>query len=183
MCFSCANVPVKPLPLPVTGRKTGIDVGLQVCLVTADGDLVEKPRHSRKAEHTLKKVQKRVSRRKKGGTRRTKVVKLLAKAHQHVKRQREDFHHKTALALVRQYDAIYVEAIQPANVSRRPEPKPDENGNFERNGGRPEGRPQPRNSGRRVGPLPLDPRLQGSMRREAGGSGQPGVHVPGLLGL
>ena len=31
---------------------------------------------------------------------------------------------------------IYVEAIQPANLSRRPEPKPDENGNggYEHNG-------------------------------------------------
>jgi len=53
-----------------------------------------------------------------------------------VRRQRQDFHHKTALSLVRQYDVIYVEAIQPANLSRRPEPKPDENGNggYEHNG-------------------------------------------------
>jgi putative transposase len=46
-----------------------------------------------------------------------------------VRRQRQDFHHKTALDLVRQYDVIYVEAIQAANLSRRPEPKPDGDGN------------------------------------------------------
>jgi hypothetical protein len=34
-----------------------------------------------------------------------------------VRRQRQDFHHKTALALLRQYDTIYVEAIWPANLS------------------------------------------------------------------
>ena len=51
-----------------------------------------------------------------------------------MRRQRCDFHHKTALALVRQYDVIYVEAIRPANLSRRPEPKPDGNGGYERNG-------------------------------------------------
>ena len=44
------------------------------------------------------------------------------------RRQRRDFHHQTALALVRQYDVIYVEAIQPARLSRRPEPRPNETG-------------------------------------------------------
>jgi len=44
------------------------------------------------------------------------------------------------LALVRAYDVIYVEAIQPGNLSRRPAPKPkpkqDENGAYEHNGAR-----------------------------------------------
>src|SRR5262249_10459290 len=58
VCFSCADVPVEPLPL--TGRETGIDVGLKVFLVTADGGLVDNPRHYRKAERALKKANKRV---------------------------------------------------------------------------------------------------------------------------
>src|SRR5215472_14061745 len=124
--FSCADVPADPLPL--TGRETGIDVGLKVFLITADGAIVDNPRHYRKAEKQLKKAQQRVSRRKKGSKRRRKAVALCAKNHQHVRRQRGDFHYKVALALVRQYDVIYVEAIQAANLSRRPEPKPDENG-------------------------------------------------------
>ena len=33
--FSCADVPAQPLP--ATGRETGIDVGLKVFLITADG--------------------------------------------------------------------------------------------------------------------------------------------------
>jgi putative transposase len=51
-----------------------------------------------------------------------------------VRRQRCDFHHKTALALVRQYDTLYVEAIQPANLSRRPAPVPDGKGGYLPNG-------------------------------------------------
>src|SRR5258708_25959175 len=39
-----------------------------------------------------------------------------------------------ALALVRQYDVLYVEAIQPANLSRRPAPVSDGNGSYLRNG-------------------------------------------------
>jgi putative transposase len=132
--FSCAEVPTEPLPL--TGRETGIDVGLKVFLITAEGEPIANPRHYRKAERELKKAQKRVSKRKKGSTRRKKAVKLLAKKHLHVRRQRQDHHHKTALTLVRQYDTIYYEAIQPANLSRRPAPKPDGNGGYEQNGAR-----------------------------------------------
>jgi putative transposase len=119
-------VPTEPFPL--TGRETGIDVGVKVFLITAEGDRVANPRHYRKAERALKKAQQRVSGRKKGSTRRRKAVQVLTRKHQHVRRQRSDFQHKTALALVRQYDVIYVEAIQPANLSRRPTPKPAANG-------------------------------------------------------
>jgi putative transposase len=116
VCFSCEGVPVQPLPR--TDRETGIDVGLKVFLITADGETIENPRHYRKAEKALVKAQRRVSRRKKGSKRRKKAVKLLAKKHQQVKRQRQDFHHKTALLLVRQYDTIYLEDLRVANMVR-----------------------------------------------------------------
>ena len=61
-------------------------------------------------------------------------MNLLAKKQQHVRRQRTDFHHKTALMLVRTYDVVYYEAIQPANLSRRPAPVPDGNGGYLHNG-------------------------------------------------
>jgi IS605 OrfB family transposase len=132
VCISCAEVPTEPLPL--TGRETGIDVGLKVFLVTAHGDDVENPRHHRKAERGLKKAQRRVSRRKKGSKRWWKAVHQCAKKHQKVKRQRSDFHHKTALTLVREYDVIYLEDLQVRNLSRRPKAKPDGNGGYVHNG-------------------------------------------------
>jgi putative transposase len=130
--FSCVDVPTEPLLL--TGHETGIDVGLTVFLITAQGEAVANPRHYRKAEKELKKANKRVARRKKGSKRRAKAIAQCAKKHQHVRRQRADFQHKTALALVRQYDVIYVEAIQPANLSRRPAPIPDGTGGYLHNG-------------------------------------------------
>jgi putative transposase len=89
-----------------------------VFLATADGAMVANPRHYRKGEKRLAKAQRRVSRRKKGSNRRKQAVALLAKAHQHVKRQRADHHHKTALALLRQYDTIYLEDLRVANLVR-----------------------------------------------------------------
>ncbi len=113
-CFSCAAVPIQPLPL--TGQETGIDVGLESFLTLANGEQVANPRHYRKAEQALKRAQRRVSRRQKGGKRRRKAVRLLQRAHQKVARQRRDFHHKTALSLVKRYDTIFFEALQVANM-------------------------------------------------------------------
>ena len=42
----------------------------------------------------------------------------LAKAHQAVKRQRADFHHKTALTLLGDYDTIPLEDVRVANLGR-----------------------------------------------------------------
>lgn len=116
VCFSCADVPVQPLPL--MGEETGIDLGLESFLTLANGEQIPNPRHYRKAEKALAKAQRRKDRRKKGSKRRRKAVRLLAKKYQKVARQRRDFHHKTALALVRQYDTIYFESLQVANLAQ-----------------------------------------------------------------
>ncbi len=107
-------MPIKSLP--ATGRETGIDLGLEAFAALADGTRLANPRHYRKAERKFKKVQRHVSRRKTGSNRRRKAVQLLARAHQQVRRQRQDFHHKTALALVRCYDTIYHEDLQTTNM-------------------------------------------------------------------
>jgi putative transposase len=112
--FSCAEVPAHPLA--PTGQETGIDLGLESFATLADGTMIHNPHCYRKAERRLKTAPRRVARRKKGSQRRRKAVKLLATAHQTVKRQRQDFHHKTARALVRQYDVIYHEDLQVRNM-------------------------------------------------------------------
>jgi putative transposase len=114
--LSCADVPAQPLP--PTGRETGIDLGLTVFLITADGEVVENPRLHRRGEKQLAKAQRRVSRRKKGSQRRRKAVGTLQRAHHTVQRQRADFHHKAALHVLRQYDTIYLEDLQVANLVR-----------------------------------------------------------------
>jgi putative transposase len=114
VCFSCADVPVQPLP--ATGQETGIDLGLEAFATTSDGTRIFHPGWYRQAERRLKTAQRRVSRRQKGSHRRRKAVALLARAHLKVKRQRADFHDKTALRLVQTNDTIYHEDLQTANL-------------------------------------------------------------------
>jgi len=89
---------------PQLGRRRGSTWGLESFATLADGTKIHNPRCSRKAERYLAKCQRRVSRRTKGSNRRRKAVRLLAKAYQKVRRQRQDFYHKAALALVQNYD-------------------------------------------------------------------------------
>jgi IS605 OrfB family transposase len=111
--FSCADVPVRPLP--PTGQASGIDLGIEAFAALSDGTPIFHLVWYRKAERAPKTAQRRVSRRKKGSHRRRKAVTLLAKAYQQVRRQRTDFHHKTALALVQTNDVIYHEDMRMAN--------------------------------------------------------------------
>jgi putative transposase len=54
--------------------------------------------------------------------------------HGKVRRQRLDHAHKTALALVREYDAIVHEGLQIMNMTRRPKPRPNGSGGHAPNG-------------------------------------------------
>jgi putative transposase len=116
VCFSCADVLIQPLPK--TGQETGIDLGIEAFATLSHGRRIFHPGWYRQAERALKAAQRRVTRRKEGSNRRRKAVTLLARAHQKVRRQRQDFHHKTALALVREHDVIYYEDLQVRNMVR-----------------------------------------------------------------
>jgi putative transposase len=102
---------VAPSPLPPTGKAIGVDVGLESFATLSNGTQIANPRYYRAAERKLKQAQRRLSRRVKGSNRRRKARELLAKAHLRIKRARQDFAHKTARALVNDYDHIAVEKL------------------------------------------------------------------------
>ena len=53
-CFSCADVPIQPLPL--TGQETGIDLGLESFATLADGSQIANPRILQLAEQHLRRA-------------------------------------------------------------------------------------------------------------------------------
>ena len=91
-------------------------MGIDAFATLSNGTRLFSPGWYRKAERTLKTAQRWVSRRTKGSNRRRKAIALLAKAHQTVRRQRQDFHHKVAQELVRANDVISHADVQTANM-------------------------------------------------------------------
>ncbi|HEV2459270.1 MAG TPA: transposase, partial [Ktedonobacterales bacterium] len=114
IAISCADVPGDALP--PTGQETGIALGLESFATLAHGEGLCTPAYSRKAEAHGRRCQRRVARRGKGSQRRRRAVALLARAHQHMRRQRTDLQHQTALALVGAYATIGHEEVRVANL-------------------------------------------------------------------
>ena len=101
---------------PKTGESVGVDVGLENFATLSTGEAIPNPQYLRKAECELKTAQRKVSRRKKGSNRRRKAIQLLAKKHQKVQRQRQDFFHKLSLRLVREFDSVVFEDLNIAGL-------------------------------------------------------------------
>ncbi len=55
------------------GRAIGIDLGLETCLATSDGDVIAPPRRYREAQKKLRRAQRAVARKQRGSNRRRKA--------------------------------------------------------------------------------------------------------------
>lgn len=129
--FACE---VQPEPLSESKEAVGIDLGLLHFATLSTGETIENPRYLRHAEKKLQALQQELARKKWVSHRCRKTVKRIAKAHRKVRNQRRDFLHKATQRLVSQYGLIVFEDLQPANMSKRPQPKRDENGAYVPNG-------------------------------------------------
>lgn len=96
----------------------GIDVGLEHFLTTSEGQHVPNPRFLKTALPELRRANRSVSRKKKGGSNRRKAVRRLQKVHAHVANLRREHHHQVALDLVRRYGLIAVESLSVNNMLR-----------------------------------------------------------------
>jgi putative transposase len=103
-----------------TGKTIGIDVGLNHFYTDSNGETVANPRHLRKSEKSLKRLQRRMSKTKKGSQNRIKFRNKLGLKHLKVSRQRKDFAVKTARCVVRSNDLVAYEDLMVRNmVSQR----------------------------------------------------------------
>jgi putative transposase len=70
-----------------TADKVGIDVGLNLLYTDSDGQTVANPRHLRKSEKSLRRLQRRMSKTKKGSKNRAKLRNKLARKYLKVSRR------------------------------------------------------------------------------------------------
>lgn len=89
----------------------GIDVGVKDFAILSTGEKVENPKYLKNSLKRLKVFQKRVSRKQKGSNNREKAKQRLAKLHEKISNQRNDFQHKLSFKLVSENQALAVETL------------------------------------------------------------------------
>jgi putative transposase len=88
-----------------------------------------------KKQRRLKKYQKRLARQKLSSNTRNKTKQKIGKLHTKITNIRHDFCHKTSHALANSGSSVFaVEDLKLKNMTRAPQPKKDETGNFIPNG-------------------------------------------------
>jgi putative transposase len=111
-------VQVAAAPLPATAKDVGIDLGLTALAATSDGGLIANPRHLRTRQRRLAAAQRGLARKQKGSANRAKARVRVAVQHRKVREARADYLHKTALRLVHDNQAVYVEDLAVSGLAR-----------------------------------------------------------------
>ena len=101
-----------------TEQVLGIDFAMQGMAVFSDGTKAEYPMYYRKAEKKLAGEQRKLSRCKIGSHNYQKQKVRLAKAHEKIRSQRKDFHHKLSHELTEKNDVIVVENLNMRGMSQ-----------------------------------------------------------------
>ena len=96
--------------------KVGIDLGLKEFAITSSGEHIPSPKFFRKSERKLVKLQKALSKTKKGSKNRVKARIKVARQHELVANQRNDFLHKYSTKIVRENQVIVLEGLQVKNM-------------------------------------------------------------------
>lgn len=115
--YICLTCETDIATLPAGFGCIGIDLGIKSLVVTSTGETINNPKHLYEAERKLKRLQRSVSRKKKGSANRKKAVQKLARQHQTVANSRKDFQHKLTTKLIRENQAIVVEQLQIQNMA------------------------------------------------------------------
>ncbi|MBD2412617.1 transposase [Nostoc calcicola FACHB-389] len=102
-----------PTLLPVDEIKTatGIDVGLEKFLTTADGQSIAVPQYYRKAQAILARQQRKLAHKSKGSKNYQKQANKVARTHLDLARQRKEFHYHVSHWLINCYDLIIFENL------------------------------------------------------------------------
>jgi putative transposase len=115
---------------PTEKNSMGIDLGVENYAALSTGEMVEHPRFLEVSAKKLANLQKRLAARKKHSRPWRLLKSKIAKLHQHIARARLDFQFKLAYYLFGQCDVLISEDLKLKNLTRRAQPKIDNDGTW-----------------------------------------------------
>lgn len=107
---------VEMIPLAKTNNAIGIDLGIKDFAITSDGVKYSNPKYLQKSLDRLAKAQRELSRKSKGSSNWEKARIKVARIHEKIKFQRQDYLQKLSTELIRENDVICIEDLQVNNM-------------------------------------------------------------------
>ncbi len=89
----------------------GLDMGLTDLIITSDGKKYDNNKYFAKSQQKLIKLQRRLSKKKKGSNNRHKAKLKVQKLHTKIRNQRKDTLHKISNEITNRYDIICLETL------------------------------------------------------------------------
>jgi putative transposase len=100
------------IPKPTKAKNAvGLDMGMTDLMITSDGKKYANKKYFVKSQKQLKKLQRRLSKKKKGSNNRQKAKLRVQKLHTKISNQRKDTLHKISNEIANQYDIICLETL------------------------------------------------------------------------
>jgi len=106
-----------PIKEPFNDNTTvGVDVGIKDFAVLSTGEKVDNPKYLKNSIQKLKVLQRKVSRKQKGSNNYKKAKLKLARLHEKITNQRNDFQNKLSKRLISENQAIALETLKVCNM-------------------------------------------------------------------
>lgn len=116
--FIVLNVDFEPEKLSAVDKTVGVDVGIKNFCHMSDRTVIDNPRHLEQMTRRLKREQRRLSRKKKGSSNRQKQRLRVARIHERIADQRNDFLQKLSTKLIRESQTICIEDLNVKGMVR-----------------------------------------------------------------
>jgi putative transposase len=111
------EIPITPV-IPTPKTVLGLDYSSPSLFVDSQANNADYPGFYRQSEIMLKKAQRKLSLRKKGGKNREKQRLKVAKLHEKTANQRKDFLHKLSRQMSEAWDVVAIEDLNMRNMAR-----------------------------------------------------------------
>ena len=116
--FVVLNVDFEPEFRPNAGGMVGIDVGIKDFYSDSNGNTVSNPKYLEKSQRKLIREQRRLSRKQKGSNNRNRQRIRVARVHEKITNQRNDFLQKQSTMLVSENQTICIEDLNVKGMIR-----------------------------------------------------------------
>ena len=101
-----------------TNRHVGIDLGVKDFVITSDGVVFENKHFFKREERKIAKLQRQLSRKKKGSNNRNKQRVRIARAFERMTNKKENYIHCVVNEILKSYDVVFMEDLNVQGMLR-----------------------------------------------------------------